>query len=181
MTAIGGLRRTVRFVLTEVTSRPGALIPASLALGCLRLPPCRGKRALPCCRCRCEAPSTTRLPPSRSTAVLRPSDAPRYIIHAVGPIYSSHTTDEARRLLRSAYATAIRLAFENSCTSVAFPAISTGIYGYPLEEACKEAVDVCGAEGQRPGMDIKLVAFDSRTANCLRRHLSARMKKQSSK
>ena len=118
------------------------------------------------------------------SAVLTPAfeiSTARYIIHAVGPIYSSNTAVEARRLLRSAYATAIRLAFENGCTSVAFPAISTGIYGYPLEEACKEAVDVCGAEGQRTGMDIKLVAFDGRTANCLRRHLSARMKKQSSK
>ena len=105
----------------------------------------------------------------------------RYIIHAVGPIYSGHTAEEARRLLRSAYATAIRLASENGCASVAFPAISTGIYGYPLEEACKEAVDVCWAEAQRTGMDIKLVAFDSRTANCLRRHFSARMKEQSSK
>ena len=118
------------------------------------------------------------------SAVLTPAfeiSTARCIIHAVGPIYSSHTADEAQRLLRSAYATAIRLAFENGCTSVAFPAISTGIYGYPLEVACKEAVDVCGAEGQRTGMDIKLVAFDWRTANCLRRHLSARMKEQSSK
>jgi O-acetyl-ADP-ribose deacetylase len=116
------------------------------------------------------------------SAVLTPAfeiSTARYIIHAVGPIYSTHTAEEARRLLRSAYATAIRLAFENGCTSLAFPAISTGIYGYPLEEACKQAVDVCGAEGQRTCMNIKLVAFDSRTANCLRRHLSARIEQSS--
>jgi len=75
-------------------------------------------------------------------------------------------------LLRSAYVSAIQLAVENGCTSLAFPAISTGIYGYPLEEACKEAVDVCWAEAQRTGVGIKLVAFDGKTADCLRRHLS---------
>jgi O-acetyl-ADP-ribose deacetylase len=105
----------------------------------------------------------------------------RYIIHAVGPIYSRYTAEEARRLLRSAYVSAIQLAVENGCTSLAFPAISTGIYGYPLEEACKEAVDVCWAEAQRTGVGIKLVAFDGKTADCLRRYLSARMKVPSSK
>ncbi len=95
----------------------------------------------------------------------------RYIIHAVGPIYSHHTQREVRRLLRSAYASAIQLAFENRCRTIAFPAISTGVYGYPLEEACKEAVDVCRAEAQRTGMAIKLVAFDRNTAACLHQHL----------
>ena len=132
--------------------------------------------------------SPTPATPSAAVRRDRPSLTPafeistaRCIIHAVGPIYRIYTAEEAQRLLRSAYATAIRLAFENGCTSVAFPAISTGIYGYPLEVASKEAVDVCWAEAQRTGMEIKLVAFDCRTANCLRRHLSARMKEQSSK
>jgi len=118
------------------------------------------------------------------SAVLTPAfdiSTARYIIHAVGPIYSRYTAEEARRLLRSAYVSAIQLAVENGCTSLAFPAISTGIYGYPLEEACKEAVDVCWAEAQRTGVGIKLVAFDGKTADCLRRHLSARMKVPSSK
>jgi Macro domain len=67
---------------------------------------------------------------------------------------------------------AIQLAVENGGTSLAFPAISTGIYGYPLE---------CWAEAQRTGVRIKLVAFDGKTGDCLRRHLSARMEEQSSK
>ena len=53
-------------------------------------------------------------------------------------------------MLRSAYASAIQLAIENGCTSLAFPAISTGIYGYPLEEACKEAANVCGQRLSAP-------------------------------
>lgn len=92
----------------------------------------------------------------------------RYIIHAVGPVYTAHAPEEARRLLRSAYASAIALAHQSGCASMAIPAISTGIYGYPLEEACTEAVDVCSTDASRTGMRIMLVAFDARTAGCLR-------------
>ena len=93
----------------------------------------------------------------------------KVIIHAVGPIYAPNSAEESRRLLRSAYESAIKLAAENGCRTVAFPAISTGIYGYPLGEACQEAVEVCTAEAERLAMRIKLVAFDHRTADCLRR------------
>ncbi len=97
----------------------------------------------------------------------------KYIIHAVGPIYAHYDPAEARRLLVSAYAAAIRLAAENGCASIAFPAISTGIYGYPLEEACRAAVEVCRREGAAAGLEIKLVAFDAATASCLRRLVDA--------
>jgi O-acetyl-ADP-ribose deacetylase (regulator of RNase III) len=95
----------------------------------------------------------------------------RYIIHAVGPVYSSHAPHKARELLRSAYQSAVRLAAANACKSIAFPAISTGIYGYPLEEACREAADVCRSEAIAHGVTVKLVAFDAKTAAELRKHL----------
>jgi O-acetyl-ADP-ribose deacetylase (regulator of RNase III) len=95
----------------------------------------------------------------------------RYIIHAVGPVYSSYPPEMARDLLRSAYQSAIRLAVANACKSIAFPAISTGIYGYPLDEACREAADVCRTESEAHGLTIKLVAFDAKTAAELRKHL----------
>jgi O-acetyl-ADP-ribose deacetylase (regulator of RNase III) len=94
-----------------------------------------------------------------------------YIIHAVGPFYSAHPADKARELLRSAYRSAIRLAAAQGCRSIAFPAISTGIYGYPLDEACREAADVCSTEAAALGLTIKLVAFDAKTAAELRNHL----------
>ena len=97
----------------------------------------------------------------------------KYIIHAVGPVYSRHDPLEARRLLASAYAASIRLAAENGCASVAFPSISTGVYGYPLEDACRTAVEVCRTDGAAAGLDIKLVAFDTVAANCLRRLIDA--------
>ncbi|HEX9881684.1 MAG TPA: macro domain-containing protein [Hyphomicrobium sp.] len=98
----------------------------------------------------------------------------KHIIHAVGPVYASHTPAEARRLLRSAYAFAIELAARQGCRTLAFPAISTGIYGYPLEDACREAVDVCCANERAAGLDIALVAFDAKTAAVLRRLVAAR-------
>jgi O-acetyl-ADP-ribose deacetylase len=94
----------------------------------------------------------------------------KYIIHAVGPVYSRYSAGEARKLLRSAYRNAIQLAKRNGCESIAFPAISTGIYGYPLDEACKEAVSVCAAEAAADHIHVKLVAFDAVTAACLRQH-----------
>jgi O-acetyl-ADP-ribose deacetylase len=111
------------------------------------------------------------------SAVITPAFAittAKYIIHAVGPVYASYAPDAARRLLRSAYASAIRLGAEHGCRSIAFPALSTGIYGYPLDEACREAVDVCREEGRAASVDILLAAFDARTAGVLRRCLEAR-------
>lgn len=97
----------------------------------------------------------------------------KHIIHAVGPVYGSYAPEEARRLLRQAYSASIRLAAEHGCTSLAFPAISTGIYGYPLAEACHEAVEVCAQDGNDAGISIQLVAFDARTAAALRQALEA--------
>lgn len=93
----------------------------------------------------------------------------KYIIHAVGPVYSKYDPAEARRLLAAAYAASIRLAADNGCASIAFPSISTGRYGYPLGEACRTAVEVCRKDGAAAGLDIKLVAFDTIAAQCLRR------------
>jgi O-acetyl-ADP-ribose deacetylase (regulator of RNase III) len=94
----------------------------------------------------------------------------KFIIHAVGPVYNRHLAGEARKLLRSAYRNAIQLAKRNGCESVAFPSIGTGIYGYPLDEACKEAVAVCAEEAAKDHIHVKLVAFDAVTAACLRQH-----------
>lgn len=97
----------------------------------------------------------------------------KFIVHAVGPVYSSYSAEEARERLRSAYRTSIRLAKANGCNSIAFPAISTGIYGYPLDEACKEAVGVCAGEAAAGQIHVKLVAFDAKTADCLRKYYEA--------
>src|SRR5881409_2823995 len=59
-----------------------------------------------------------------------------YVIHTVGPIYGEHQGHEAE-LLANCYHNSLTLAVEHNLTSIAFPAISTGVYGYPLAEAAE--------------------------------------------
>ncbi len=63
----------------------------------------------------------------------------RHVIHTVGPVYSGKPHDS--RLLSNCYLNSLKLAVENNITSIAFPAISCGVYGYPIKDACKIAVD----------------------------------------
>ncbi|MFM2480111.1 macro domain-containing protein [Celerinatantimonas sp. YJH-8] len=67
----------------------------------------------------------------------------RFVIHAVGPIYRQES--DPARVLRSAYTHACQLALQNDCHTVAFPAISCGVYGYPHQEAAYIALSACSA------------------------------------
>lgn len=79
-------------------------------------------------------------------AVITPGfDLPaEYIIHTVGPIWRGGTQDEARTL-KSAYTNCLALAREHRLESIAFPAISCGVYGYPVEQAAKIAINALWA------------------------------------
>jgi len=59
----------------------------------------------------------------------------RYVIHTVGPVYSGSEKDP--QLLASCYTNSLKLAVEHGLDSVSFPAISTGVFGYPIQEAAK--------------------------------------------
>ncbi len=63
----------------------------------------------------------------------------RYVIHTVGPVWQGGTQGEAERLA-ACYRNALRLAVEHGCASIAFPCISTGVYGYPFELAADLAI-----------------------------------------
>ncbi len=63
----------------------------------------------------------------------------KYVIHTPGPVYRDGKHSEAE-LLANCYENSLRLADEKGCTSIAFPCISTGVYGYPIEEAAEIAV-----------------------------------------
>ncbi|MDH4064389.1 MAG: O-acetyl-ADP-ribose deacetylase [Acidobacteriota bacterium] len=81
----------------------------------------------------------------------------RYVIHAVGPVWHGGGDDEAR-LLASAYRASINLAREHGLKTIAFPAISTGIYGYPLQEATRIAITSV-REALKKAPAIKRVIF----------------------
>ena len=63
----------------------------------------------------------------------------RYVIHAVGPVWRGGNNNEPE-LLKSAYLSSLKLAEQYNCKTIAFPAISTGAYGYPLKEATSIAI-----------------------------------------
>ena len=63
----------------------------------------------------------------------------KYVIHTVGPVYSARPQDKT--LLTACYQNSLKLAVDNNIASIAFPAISCGVYGYPIEDACKIAID----------------------------------------
>jgi len=67
----------------------------------------------------------------------------KFVIHTVGPIYRNET--DPASTLKSAYTSACKLALEHKCNSIAFPAISCGVYGYPHEEAAKIAISACSS------------------------------------
>ena len=62
----------------------------------------------------------------------------KYVIHTVGPVWQGGENNE-RELLKSCYETALTLAKENNIKTIAFPAISCGVYRFPLEDACQIA------------------------------------------
>jgi O-acetyl-ADP-ribose deacetylase (regulator of RNase III) len=80
----------------------------------------------------------------------------KYVIHAVGPRYSGTPKDP--ELLSSAYRKSLELCTQNKISSIAFPSISTGIYGYPVEEASRIALKTV-MDYLNEHTEIKLVRF----------------------
>ena len=92
----------------------------------------------------------------------------RYVIHTVGPIWRGGRSGEAE-LLSACYSNSLALAAEYRLRSIAFPAISCGAFGYPLEEACAIAVDTIERElgSGAPLSEVLLVAFEAHVAEAL--------------
>jgi O-acetyl-ADP-ribose deacetylase (regulator of RNase III) len=85
----------------------------------------------------------------------------KYVIHAVGPVYNEKYAEKAHAQLRQVHEEALKAAIEHDCESLAFPAISTGAYRFPLDEAAGIAIDtVCTFLEQHEGLTlVRFVLF----------------------
>ena len=93
----------------------------------------------------------------------------RWVIHVVGPNYRAGQTD--RSLLTSCYARALEVADELGARTLAFPLVSAGIYGWPLDDAVDAAVSTL--QGSRTQVEeARIVAFGNETADAIRQRLS---------
>lgn len=84
----------------------------------------------------------------------------KYVIHTVGPIWRGGARGE-EALLTACYENSLLLAKENGCQSVAFPLISAGIYGYPLEAALRVPAGTIGRFLEQSEMTVYLVLYDA--------------------
>jgi O-acetyl-ADP-ribose deacetylase (regulator of RNase III) len=106
-----------------------------------------------------------RLPAGQAVITTGGNLKARYVIHTVGPIWRGGGGNEAA-LLKSAYYECLKAATENKIASVSFPSISTGAYGYPVDEAAEIAAGtvISFLEEQATSLEkVVFVLFDSRT------------------
>jgi O-acetyl-ADP-ribose deacetylase (regulator of RNase III) len=102
--------------------------------------------------------------------------AARFVIHTVGPVWKGGNRGE-EALLASCYRSSLRLAAENGLSSVSFPSVSTGIYGYPVKEAARVAIGAVAEflenEERAPAL-VRFVLFDGNTFDAYRGALQER-------
>jgi O-acetyl-ADP-ribose deacetylase len=105
-----------------------------------------------------------RLPAGQAVATPAGRLATRYVVHTVGPFWSGGNRGEAETLA-SCHRESIRVADELQLASIAFPAISTGAYGYPVDQAARIAVSSAAEALQQAAhlLEVRFVLFDSQT------------------
>ena len=99
-----------------------------------------------------------------------------YVIHAVGPVYWKEGPERAEELLASAYRRSLEVATDHGVQSVAFPAISTGAYGYPMDEGARVALqavfDYLAAQNEDGIRLVRFVLFSGQAYQVFQRMLA---------
>ncbi|MFF7375493.1 O-acetyl-ADP-ribose deacetylase [Streptomyces massasporeus] len=99
------------------------------------------------------------LPTGRAVATTAGDLEARWVVHTVGPVFS--TTEDRSGLLASCYRESLRVAGELGARTVAFPAISTGVYGWPMDDGARIAVETVRA-ADTSVEEVRFVLFDER-------------------
>jgi len=123
--------------------------------------------------CKAIRASQGECPPGEAVVTTGGRLPARYVIHTVGPVWRGGDRGEPE-ILASCYRISLRLAVENGVRSIAFPSISTGAYGYPVEKAAPLALSTVAAflrmEKLAPGL-VRFVLFDAGTLRTYRQAL----------
>jgi O-acetyl-ADP-ribose deacetylase (regulator of RNase III) len=106
------------------------------------------------------------LPAGQAVATTAGRLPARWVIHTVGPVHSAR--EDRSAVLASCYRESLRVADELGATSVAFPAISAGAYGWPLDDAARIALSTVGATPTGVG-EVRFVLFDDRALTTFQR------------
>ncbi|MFG1870229.1 O-acetyl-ADP-ribose deacetylase [Micromonospora arborensis] len=107
------------------------------------------------------------LPTGQAVATTAGELPARWVIHTVGPVWSA--TEDRSTLLRDCYANSLAVADELGATTVAFPLISSGIYGWPIDDAVRQALSVLRSATPTAVMQTRLVLFGADTHAVARR------------
>jgi O-acetyl-ADP-ribose deacetylase len=110
------------------------------------------------------------LPTGRAVATSAGNLPARWVIHTVGPVYAK--SEDRSALLASCHVESLLVADEAGARTVAFPAISTGVYGYPVEKAAPVAVEAVRAADTRVE-EVRFVLFDHATHQAFSRAVEA--------
>ncbi|MFI9565636.1 O-acetyl-ADP-ribose deacetylase [Streptomyces rishiriensis] len=108
------------------------------------------------------------LPTGQAVATTAGELDARWVIHTVGPVYSA--AEDRSELLASCYRESLRVADENGARTVAFPAVSAGVYGWPMDDAARIAVETVRA-ARTDVEEIRFVLFDERAYEAFARQV----------
>lgn len=131
-----------------------------------------GPELLAACRAVREVRPNVRCPTGEARITPGFALPAKYVIHTVGPFWQGGGAGEPE-LLAACYRNSVLLAAESGVRTIAFPAISTGVYGYPPELAAEVAVATLRAHAAE--LEVSLVAFSEETQACLERVLRERL------